>query len=36
MMLRAGTRVQEYICAENNLDPARYENLLKNGIDFQR
>jgi len=36
MMLREGTRVQEYICAENNLDPARYENLLKNGINFQR
>jgi hypothetical protein len=36
MMLREGTRVQEYICAENNLDPGRYENLLKNGINFQR
>ena len=36
MMLREGTRVQEYICAENNLDPGRYENLLKQGINFQR
>jgi hypothetical protein len=36
MMLREGTRVQEYICAENNLDPGRYENLLKSGINFQR
>jgi hypothetical protein len=36
MMLREGTRLAEYICAENNLDPERYENLLKNGIDFSR
>jgi hypothetical protein len=36
MMLREGTRVQEYICAENNLDPGRYEELLKNGINFSR
>jgi len=36
MMLREGTRVQEYVCAENNLDPGRYEQLLKDGIDFFR
>jgi hypothetical protein len=36
MMLREGTRLQEYVCAENNLDPARYEKLLKDGIDFTR
>jgi hypothetical protein len=36
MMLREGTRVQEYICAENNVAPGGYENLLKNGINFQR
>jgi hypothetical protein len=36
MMLREGTRVQEYVCAENNLDPARYEKLLKEGIPFTR
>ena len=36
MMLREGTRVQEYVCAENNLDPGRYEQLLKNGVKFRR
>ena len=36
LMLREGTRLQEYICAENNLDPDRYEQLLRNGVDFTR
>ena len=36
IMLREGTRVQEYVCAENNLDPARYEKLLKEGVNFTR
>jgi hypothetical protein len=36
MMLREGTRLQEYVCAENNLDPAQYERLLKDGVSFQR
>jgi hypothetical protein len=36
LMLREGTRVQEYICAENNLDPDRYERLLEQGVDFTR
>ena len=36
LMLREGTRLQEYVCAENNLDPDRYEQLLRNGIDFTR
>jgi hypothetical protein len=36
LMLREGTRLQEYICAENNLDPARYEQLLKTGVKFTR
>lgn len=36
MMLREGTRLQEYVCAENNLDPSRYEKLLKEGVKFQR
>jgi hypothetical protein len=36
LMLREGTRLQEYICAENNLDPERYERLLKDGVDFTR
>jgi hypothetical protein len=36
LMLREGTRLQEYICAENNLDLERYEQLLENGVDFRR
>jgi hypothetical protein len=36
MMLREGTRVQEFVCAENNQDPAQYERLLKEGISFGR
>jgi hypothetical protein len=35
IMLREGTRLEEYIC-ENNVDPARYEKLLKDGIKFTR
>ncbi len=36
IMLREGTRVQEYVCPENNLDPARYEQMLKSGVDLSR
>jgi hypothetical protein len=36
LMLREGTRLQEYICAENNLDPGRYEKLIKDGVKFER
>jgi hypothetical protein len=36
MMLREGTRVQEYACAENNQDPDHYERLLKEGVGFRR
>jgi hypothetical protein len=36
MMLREGTHLQEYVCAENNLDPSRYEKLLKDGVNFGR
>ncbi len=36
LMLREGTRIREYTCLENNLDPGRYEELLKNGIKFTR
>jgi hypothetical protein len=36
LMLREGTRLQEYVCAENNLDLDRYEQLLRNGVDFTR
>jgi hypothetical protein len=35
-MLREGTRLEEYVCAENNLDPAHYEYLLKNGVKIDR
>lgn len=36
LMLREGTRIQEYVCAENNIDPDRYEKLLKDGVNFTR
>jgi hypothetical protein len=36
MMLREGTRLEEYVCAENNLDPGYYEKLIKEGIKFAR
>jgi hypothetical protein len=36
LMLREGTRLQEYVCAENNLDPDRFEKLLKEGVNFTR
>ena len=36
LMLREGTRVQEYVCAENNLDPANFEKLLKEGVQITR
>jgi hypothetical protein len=36
IMLREGTRLQEYVCAENNIDPDRYEKLLKDRVDFTR
>ena len=36
IMLREGTRVQESVCAENNLAPGRYEKLLKEGVSFTR
>jgi hypothetical protein len=36
LMLREGTRLQEYICAENNVDPDRYEKLIESGVDFTR
>jgi len=36
LMLREGTRVQEMVCAENNLDPDRYEKLLRDGVKFTR
>ena len=36
LMLREGTRLQEMVCAENNIDPERYEKLLKDGVKFTR
>ena len=36
LMLREGTRLQEMVCAENNVDPERYEKLLKDGVKFTR
>jgi len=36
IMLREGTRLEEYVCAENNLDPGYYEKLLKDGVNFSR
>src|SRR5262245_64253377 len=36
LMLREGTRIQEYVCAENNLDPANFEKLLKEGVQITR
>jgi hypothetical protein len=32
LMLRPGTRLQEYVCEENNQDPARFEQLMKDGL----
>jgi hypothetical protein len=36
IMLREGTRIQESVCAENNLAPGRFEQLLKEGVNFKR
>jgi hypothetical protein len=36
LMLREGSRLREYVCAENNLEPERVEKLLKDGTQFRR
>jgi hypothetical protein len=36
LMLREGTHLEEYVCAENNLAPEFYERLQKNNVHFQR
>ena len=36
MMLREGTRIREYVCAENNQEPERFEKILKEGVPFTR
>jgi hypothetical protein len=35
-MLREGVRLREYVCAENNLDPGRYQEYLKRPSLFMR
>jgi hypothetical protein len=36
LMLREGTRLQEYVCAENNVEVGRVEKMLKEGVFFRR
>jgi hypothetical protein len=36
IMLRNGTRLREYECAENNTDIQHYEQLLKDESVFRR
>jgi hypothetical protein len=36
LMLREGTQLQEYVCAENNVETAHYEKILKEGVPYQR
>jgi len=36
LMLREGARLREYSCAENNMDPAVYERMLKGSTSFER
>ena len=36
LMLRRGTRLREYVCSENNLEPERYDKLIKDNINFRR
>ncbi len=36
LMLREGTRLEEMVCVENNIDLERYEKLFKDGVKFTR
>jgi hypothetical protein len=36
LMLRQGSRLEEMVCAENNIDLDRYEKLLTDGVKFTR
>ena len=36
LMLREDTRLREYTCQEDNQDILRYQELLKNGVKFER
>jgi hypothetical protein len=35
-MHREGTRLQEYVCAENNVEVERFQKILKEGVPFAR
>jgi hypothetical protein len=36
LMLREGTQLDEYVCAENNQAPGNYQRYENNGVKFQR
>jgi hypothetical protein len=36
LMLREGTRLQEYVCAENNVEMEHYAKILKDGVAYKR
>ena len=36
LMLREGTRLQEYVCAENNVEMERLAKILREGVSFAR
>jgi hypothetical protein len=36
LMLREGTRLQEYVCAENNVEMEHYAKILKEGVAYKR
>jgi hypothetical protein len=36
LMLREGTRLEEYVCQENNTTPAAYDKMLREGVKFGR
>ena len=36
LMLREGTRLQEYVCAENNVEMEHYAKILKEGVSYKR
>jgi hypothetical protein len=36
LMLREGTRLQEYVCAENNVEMERLARILKEGVSYGR
>jgi hypothetical protein len=36
IMLREGARIRESVCAENNVEPGRFEHYQKDGVRFSR